>query len=339
VAALLLRRLSNLLLRAALGLVALVWGAWCATAIFFSNLPAQWLRTAACFAFAAGALAWLARGRVRVRPLLQVLAACLLVTIGWHLIPARNDRDWLPEYSRAATATFAGDRVTIHDLRDFDYRQETDFTPRWSERSCDLSKLETLDLAVSNWGLADISHTIVSFGFSDGVHVAVSIETRRENGEPQSALRSLFKQYELIYVVGDERDLIRLRADFRKETIRLYPLRISKEEARILFKDMLERANELAARPEYYNMITQNCTTSLLPHRARIRPWRLRDIRVLLNGRIDEMMYENGAIDTDLPLEEARQLFTVRPGPVDPGSSEEYSKRIRAARATRPSGR
>lgn len=335
----LLRCLSNLLLRAVLGLIALVWGAWSATAIYFSNLPAQWLRTAATVAFVAGALVWLARGRVRVKPLLQVLAACLLVSIGWTLIPARNDRDWLPEYSRTATATFAGDRVTIHDIRDFEYRQENDFTPRWAERSYDLSKLETFELAVSNWGLADISHTIVSFGFSDGAHVDVSVETRRENGEPQTALRSLFKQYELIYVIGDERDLIRLRADFRKETIRIYPLRASKDDVRLFFTDMLERANELAAHPEYYNMITQNCTTSLLPHRARVRPWRLKDIRVLLNGRIDEMMYENGAIDTDLPLEEARQLFTVKPGPVDPGSSEEYSKRIRAPRAAKQSGR
>ena len=321
-----------------LALLAVVWGAWCALAIWFSSLPWGWLREAASVAFVAGSLLWLVRGRFGLRPLLLVLGSCLLVTAGWLLIPASSGRNWMPEYARAATATFAGDRVTIHDLRDFEYRKEFDFTPRWVERIVDLSKLDSVDFAVSNWGLTDISHTIVSFGFSDGKHVAVSIETRREEGEPQTAIRSLFKQYELIYVFADERDLIRLRADFRKETIRLFPLRLAPDEGRILFTSMLERANELAARPEYYNMVTQNCTTSLLPHRARIRPWRLRDLRVLLNGRIDEMLYENGAIDTKLTLEEARASFTVKPGPVDPGSSEDYSKRIRATRANEPSG-
>jgi uncharacterized protein DUF4105 len=338
VASRILRGIGRLLLILPLGLVALGWGAWCAAAIWFSSLPWPWLRATAAVAFVAGSLAWLVHGRFRLRPLLLVLGSCLLVTAGWLLIPASNERNWMPEYSRAATATFAGDRVTIHDLRDFEYRKEFDFTPRWVERSVDLAKIESVDFAVSNWGLADISHTIVSFGFSDGRHVAVSIETRREEGEPQTALRSLFKQYELIYVFADERDLIRLRADFRKETVRLFPLRLAPGEARLLFTDMLERANELAARPEYYNMVTQNCTTSLLPHRARIRPWRLRDLRVLLNGRIDEMLFENGAIDTKLPLEEARARFTVKPGPVDPGTSEEYSRRIRASRASEPPG-
>ena len=312
-----------------LWLVVFGWGAWCTLALWFSNLPGQGLRGAVSVAFVAGSLFGIARERFRLRALRLVLPAFLLVTVYWLLIPASNDRDWMPEYSRPATATFDGDVVMIHDVRDFEYRQEFDFTPRWSERTVRLSQAQSVDLALSNWGIADVSHVILSFGFADGTHVAVSVETRRENGEPQTSVRSLFKQYELVYVVGDERDLIRLRVDFRKETLRLFPLRGTAEEVRTLFRDVMERANRLAAHPEYYNMITQNCTTSLLPHRAQIRPERYGDLRVLLNGRFDELLYERGAIATDLPLDEARRLFTVKPGPVDPGTSIDYSRRIR----------
>jgi hypothetical protein len=327
-----MRRLLRLLLLAPLWLVAFGWGAWCAVAIWFSNLPTAGLRAVASVAFVAGSIAWSVRGRFRPRALLLHTCACLFVTVGWLLIPASNERDWMPEYSRTATAAFVGDVATIHDVRDFEYRGESDFTPRWSERSVKLSEAETLDLVLSNWGLEQIAHVILSFGFKDGTHVAVSVETRRENGEPQTSIRSLFKQYELMYVVADERDVVRLRADFRKETVRLYPLRATPEEVRVVFRDVMERANQLAAHPEYYNMITQNCTTSLLPHRAKVRPWRYGDLRVLLNGRFDELIYEHGAIDTDLPLEEARRKFIVKPGPVDPGSSVQYSERIRPKR-------
>jgi hypothetical protein len=312
-----------------LWLVVLGWGAWCTLALWFSNLPGQGLRGGACVVFVAGSLVWIARERFRLRALRVVLAAFLLVTVYWLLISASNDRDWMPEYSRPATATFDGDAVTIHDVRDFEYRAEFEFTPRWSERTVRLSQAQSLDLALSNWGIADVSHLILSFGFADGTHVAVSVETRRENGEPQTTVRSLFKQYELMYVVGDERDLLRLRADFRKETLRLYPLRATPEEVRTLFREVMERASQLAAHPEYYNMITQNCTTSLLPQRAKIRPERYGDLRVLLNGRFDELLYERGSIATDLPLDEARRLFTVKPGPADPGTSLDYSRRIR----------
>jgi hypothetical protein len=322
----------RLLLLPPLWLVVLGWGAWCTLAIWFSILPGANLRAAASVVFVAGSLAWLARGRFRLRALRVVLAAFLLVTVGWLLMPASNERDWMPEYARTATATFRGDEVAIHDVRDFDYRQEADFTPRWSERTVALSQARTLELVLSNWGIEQVSHTILSFGFADGSHVALSVETRRENGEPQTSLRSLFRQYELIYVIADERDVVRLRADFRKETVRLYPLRATPEEVATVFRDVLERANALAAHPEYYNMLTQNCTTSLLPHRAKVRPWRYGDLRVLLNGRFDELLFEHGAVDTDLPLEEARRRFTVKPGPVDPGSSIEYSQRIRAKR-------
>ncbi len=324
-----MRCVIRLFLLAPLWFLVLGWGTWCTLAIWFSNLPGSSLRAAASVSFVAGTFAWLARGRFRLRSLRLVLGAFLFVTAGWLLIPASNDHDYMPEYSRAATVTFDGDVATIHDLRDFEYRQELDFTPRWSERAVKMSQAESLDLILSNWGLAQISHTIVSFGFKDGTHVAVSIETRRESGEPQTSIRSLFKQYELMYVVADERDLIRLRADFRRETVRLYPLRATADEVRTLFRDVMERANQLASHPVYYNMISQNCTTSLLPHRAKVRPWRYGDIRVLLNARFDELLYENGAIDTDLPLEEARRHFMVTPGPVDPGTSIEYSKRIR----------
>jgi len=154
---------------------------------------------------------------VLVRPMRRALTAFLvlwLVVLAWWLrIPPRADRDWQPDVARVATADIDGDVVTIHNVRDFDYRSDTDFTERWEDRTYDLSRLGGVDLFMSFWGPTLLAHTIVSWEFDDGRHLAVSIETRKERGEVYSALRGFFRQYELYYVVADERDVVRLRTN------------------------------------------------------------------------------------------------------------------------------
>jgi uncharacterized protein DUF4105 len=321
----------GLILLAALAIALML--VWSTLAIYFSNLPGQGLRTAAAAAFGLGWLAAFAFLRRRGRTALWFLLAFAAV-VGWFVwIPASNQRDWAPEYGRAPSADIAGDRVTVHDIRDFDYRSETDFTVRYHDQTYDLKDLQTVDLIKSQWAGPDIVHTMLSFGFRGGAHLAVSAETRRELGEPQGAIRGLFKQYELAYILGEERDLFRLRTTFRKEDVFLYPLKFTPAEVRVVFLDLLARVNQVAAHPEFYNTLTENCTMTLIPLFDKVRrtPKKWFDIRALINGRTDEAVIENGTVALDLPLdlEQAREVCHVNQYVKDHPEADGFSRRIR----------
>ena len=307
----------------------LAW-AWSTLAIYFSNLSGPWVRTIAAGAFAIGFATAFALMPNRRRTAIWFAIAVAAVVVAWIQIPARNDRDWLPEYSRTPTADFQGDVVTIHDVRDFEYRTESDFTVRYETRTYDLSKLQSLDFIKSQWAGPDIAHTMLSFGFEDGEYLTVSVETRRERGEPQSAIRGIFKQYELVYVLGEERDIIRLRTSFRGEDVYLYRMRFTKDQMRTVFLDVLQRANDLARNPEFYNTLTDNCTNSLLPHFISVRPASKSDIRFLLNGQSDAVTYERGSIETMGTLEETRAACHINRFVKDNPDPAGFSERIRA---------
>ena len=319
-------------LRAAAVLAIALMLLWSTLAIYYSNLPSPWMRTAAAAAFGLGFLAAFAFVSRRGRTALWFLLAFAGVVTWFALIPASNQRDWSPEWGRAPRADLVGDRVTVHDIRDFDYRTETDYTVRYHDQTYDLRDLQTVDLLKSQWAGPGIVHTMLSFGWKGGEHLAVSVETRRERGEPQGAIPGLFKQYELIYVLGEERDLIRLRTTFRGEQVYLYPLRFSPAEVRTVFLDLLARVNSLAERPEFYNTLTENCTMTLIPLFDKVRrtPRRF-DIRAILNGQIDEAIIENGTVAIDLPmdLEKAREVCHVNQYVKDHPEAEGFSKRIR----------
>ena len=176
-------------------------------------------------------------------------------------------------------ATRDGDLVTLHNVRNFDYRTEQDFVARYDDRTFDLRQLDAVDLIAVYWAGEAIAHIMVSFGFG-GEHVAFSIETRKEKGEAYSSIAGFFKRYELIYVVGDERDLIGVRTNYRRpeELVYLYRTRMSPENARRLFLEYVEKINQLKEQPEFYNTLTTNCTTdvwcadagAVRPHPARL---------------------------------------------------------------------
>jgi hypothetical protein len=307
----------------------LVW-IWSSLAIYFSNLPGERWRAAAAIIFALGFLAAFVFLPRRGRTAVALLAAFAVVLGWWSSIPASNDRDWLPEYGRAPTADIDGDRVTVHDIRDFDYRTESDFTVRYHDKTYDLKDIESIDLIKSQWAGPDIVHTMLSFGFRGGEYLAVSAETRRERGEPQGAVRGLFKQYELTYILGDESDLVRLRTTFRKEDVYLYRMRASPADARVVFLEVLDKANSLARHPEFYNTLLDNCTLSLIPHFDKVRRTpRHCDIRAFLNGRIDEAGLERGSLLPDLPVEEARKICHVNPFVREHPEADGFSRRIR----------
>jgi hypothetical protein len=238
--------------------------------------------------------------------------------------------------ARTPRATFRGNTVTIENLRNFDYRSETDYIERWETRTYDLDRLRGLDLFLSFWGPTLIAHTIMSWEFDEGPPLAISIETRKEKGESYSAVRGFFRQYELYYVVADERDIIRVRTNYRGERTYLYRLRIPAAPARELLQGYLAEANRLVERPRWYNALTHNCTIAIRKHVQALagdRPW---DWRLLANGHLDELGHERGHIDTSLPFAElkARSDITERAKAAD--KSPDFSQRIREGLPPRP---
>jgi hypothetical protein len=268
-----------------------------------------------------------------VRPLLRGLVVALfpviVVALWWTAIPASNARDWTPDVARTARATFDGSRVTIENVRNFKYRSETDYDQRWETRTYNLDQVEGVDLFLSFWGPTEIAHTIMSWEFDDGQHLAISIETRKQKGESYSAIRGFFRQYELYYVVADERDLIGLRTNHRGEQVYLYRLRASSVQARALLVDYLDEVNQLADHPEWYNALTQNCTTTIRGHVQNIGAGGNLDWRMLANGHLDELLYERGQIDTSLPLEDLRARSNITEKAKAADDSQDFSARLR----------
>ena len=311
-----------------------VWGA---LAIYYSNLPGAGLRTmlAALFAFfGVAVLVWYLFSTKRTRPCVVFLAAFLLLVAWWSTIPPKQDRDWAPEYARLPYATINGDLVTLHNIRNFDYRTETDFTPRYYTKTFDLRQLDSVDVIASYWMGDAIAHIFLSFGFSDKDFISISIETRRQRHQSYSTIAGFFKQYELFYVVADERDLIRLRTNYRKdppEDVYIYRTRAPADNARRLFLDYIREINSLAEKPEFYNALTTNCTTSILTH-ARVNrgdvplSW-----KILLSGYVPQYLYERAAIDTSLPFAELKRRSHINAAAQAADNARDFSQRIRVS--------
>lgn len=247
------------------------------------------------------------------------------------MIPPSNDREWSPDQRVLPRAEFDGSRVTIRNIRNIEYRSTADFTVRHYDRTFDLAALESVWFLVEPFeGLQGPAHTLVSFGFGGNEFVAISVEIRKEIGESFSPLLGVLKRYELMYVVADERDVIKLRSNYRRDTVYLYPVRTTLERQRRMFVEMLERANSLADRPEFYNTLTNTCTTNIVRHVNTIAPRRVPlSYKVLLPAYADELAHSLGLIDSDLPLPEARRRFRINERAERFADDPEFSRRIR----------
>lgn len=259
------------------------------------------------------------------------MAALLPVLLLWFKAEPRNDRDWQTELAVLPYATIEGDRVTLHNIRNFDYRSETDFTPAYYDKTLDLKRLDRADLVASYWMGPAIAHLFLSFGFGED-HLAISIEARKDKGQPYSTLAGFFRQYELIYVVADERDLIRLRTDFRAdppEEVYLYRLQAPAANMRRIFLDYLRAINDLREHPRFYNSLTTNCTTTIMTH-ATVNPGHVPySWKVLLSGYVPEYLYDLGRLDQSLPFEVLRELAHVNAAARAAGASPDFSRLIR----------
>lgn len=264
---------------------------------------------------------WIARG---------VYALALIAAmIWWASIKPSFDHEWAPDVAHIVTGTRDGDIVTLTNVRNFDWRTETEFTPRWETRRYDLSKIESVDLFLSYWSSPAIAHTLVSFGFEDGQHVVFSAEIRKEKGESFSSIGGFFKEFDLALIAADERDIVRLRTNARGEDVYLYPIHMPKAGMQELFLSYLETGNRLASVPTFYNTVTANCTTVVFRLLRALDPALPFDYRILLSGYLPGYIYQNQGLETGLTEAEFRRRAAISVLGIAAGDSPDFSTAIR----------
>jgi hypothetical protein len=247
-----------------------------------------------------------------------------------HAAPS-NFRDWEPDQAVLPYAEISGDEVKVYNIRHCLYLDEKQYAARYYHQTYDLRKLDSVDLFVVPFrGTPSLAHTMLSFGFQGEEYLAISVEVRKEKGETYSPWLGMLGQYELTYVVGDERDLVGLRVNHRKDDVYLYRAKATPEQARSLFLDVMQRVNKLHEEPEFYHTITNNCTTNIAQHVNRLSPSRIPyDPRLLLSGYSDQLAYELGLLDTKLPFKEARRRAEVSDLVRKNADHVDFSARIR----------
>jgi hypothetical protein len=314
-----------------LAIASFLTAAWGSLAIWYRCGAGEPLR--GLLAGAVALFALVAAASIATRPRWFVVglyfASVGLLLAWWTTITPAKDRDWAPDVARNVTATSDGDRLVITNLRNFNWRSETDFDQIWEQRTYSLSHVANVDLIMSYWMGEAIAHTIVSFGFDDGPRIAFSIETRKERGESFSSVAGFFKQYELTIIAADERDVVRLRSNIRGEDVRIYRLRMTPGKAQILLREYLEEANDLAHTPRFYNTLTSNCTTLVFDLTRAVHPGLPFDPRVILSGYLPDYAYALGATDTSMSFTKLRELSRIHDRAVQADDDPDFSTRIR----------
>src|SRR6478609_2558663 len=284
--------------------------AWATLAIYYSNLPWPSVRLGLAIAFVVVSVwvLWLLHHPRRFVIFLVMFAA----VAGWWLtIAPSHDRPWRQEVAVMPRVFVDGDRVRITGVRNFDYRSRNDFTVRYEEREVLLSHLVAIDFYVSYFMEGPVGHTFLSFIFDNAPPLSISIETRPEVGEGFAPIASMFKQFELIYVVGSERDVVGVRTNYRQEPTYLYRLNTSADDARRLLLVYLARINDLADRPEFYHLLTNSCTINIVRYASAAGRGGGFELRHILNGFADSYLYRSGRIDTTLPFDELRRRSLI----------------------------
>lgn len=325
------RRLVTAAGKCALGLLVAGLTGWASLAIYFSNLPWKSFRMFLAAAFAVATLAAFLFFPRRARTLAMFVAAFALVAAGWWTIPPSNSRDWQAGMALLPHADITADTVMIRNIRNFSYRTEADFDAHYYDKTFDLRRLDSVDLIAVYWMGDAIAHIIISFGFGETDYIAFSIEARREKGEEYSSLKGFFKQYEIYYVAGDERDLVRLRTEYRHppEDVYLFRTRATRQEARRLFLDYAAMINRLEQQPEFYNSLLDNCTVDVVRHIRATGGTVGYNWQVLLSGYAPRYAYGLGLLDARMSFDELRKRSYINPRARAIGGDPEFSRRIR----------
>ena len=303
---------------------------WASLAIYYSNAPGKVFRLVLALLFMTfGFWALWLSGNRRIR---WIFTLVFLGVVAWWLsIRPSRDCVWRQEVAVMPRAIVNGDNVRLVGCRNFDYRSTNDFTVQYEDRDLCLTNLVGVDLFVSYWKTGVVGHTFISFCFNNDRPVCISIEVRPEIGKGFSVLPSLFKQFQLIYVVGDERDLVRVRTNFRGEEVYLYHIRVPPEKARQLFLVYLDRINQLAEKPEFYHLLSNSCTINIVRYANAIGRKGGFDYRHLLNGLVDRYLYAKGYVDTSLSFAELRRRSRINEPAQNADTAADFTERIRAS--------
>ena len=310
---------------------------WAVLAVYFGDSDGSNVQTAIAAAFGLfGLVTLVGLGFARWRKRLLVAYSILFVAIlSWWLFAVNpsNERQWQPDVAKLPYAAVDGDIVTVHNIRNFDYRSEFDYSPAYYSKTYDLKKLDGIDIFAVYWMGPAIAHTIMSFNFGDKDYLAVSIEARKELNEGYSTIKGFFRQYELMYIVADERDVIGLRTNYRKnppEEVYLYHLQGPKENARRLFLEYMRKINELHEKPAFYNTLLDNCTTAIW-FNTRVNPGHLPfSWKILLSGYVPEYLYKSGRLDSRIPFDQLQREAHINSVAQAADQSPDFSQRIRA---------
>lgn len=279
-------------------------------------------------AFTAGALIVLWRGSVGLALAGFALAFAILL-IWWASIRPTNQREWADDVAQITRGTIEGRLVTLSNVRNFDWRSNVDYTPRWETRIYDLERLQSVDMVLSYWDGWAIAHMLISFGFEGGQYVAFSVEVRRQKHQTYSEIGGFFKRDGLSIIAADERDVIRVRTNVRGEDDYLYRIRMPLSAMRSLFLGYVEQADNLVATPRFYNTVTVNCTTLVYHMMKRIvgyLPW---SYRLLFTGYLPAYVYRVGGLDQRYTLAQLKTLGRITDRAKQSDRSDTFSEDIR----------
>lgn len=305
--------------------------AWGALAVHFQLSGPIGLAAFAALSLAALMLAFLAsRGRW-VGVWRWMALSAVVIGAWWLTLQPSDTRDWMVDVSRGVTAEPVDGGLLVRNIRNFDWTSETEASAAWYDKVVDPDKITSVDMLLSVWDHPDIAHTLVSFGFEDGQHIVFSAETRKEKGESFSTLGGFFKQFELVLIAADERDIVRLRTDLRQEQVGLYPIDLSPEMRKTLFMAFVNYGNDLAAKPAWYNTLTTNCTTVPYLMVTRFSKKVGLDRRILLPGRLPEYLHELGVLAKGQDIAQTRNRARLGAlGPAGPDGTA-FSRNMRQA--------
>jgi hypothetical protein len=328
------RKIGRVVLAVLVALVTVLSGAWGALALWYQLPVGAAMRTAisAIWVLAVIVLLVLAAVQRSWWPLLGYVVAYALLLGWWSTLKPSNDRIWSDDVAQLLTGKVEGSQITLSNVRNFNWRSDSDYDIHWETRSYDLDRLSSADAVLSYWGSPAIAHAMISFGFDDGSHVVFSVEIRKERSESYTPVGGFFREFETILVAADEHDIIRVRTNVRGEDDYLYPLRMDKPAMRELFLSYVREANELAQKPEFYNTLTSNCTTIVYRMARQISPGLPRDHRLLLTGYLPGYLYDVGVVDRSVSLEQLRERSRITERARQSGPDDDFSRAIRADR-------
>jgi hypothetical protein len=328
-----LKRLAIAAARVLLYFVVGIAWLWCVLALYFYPLAPRWLGAMFALAFAVGTI-YLARNATNQGHALRYFCiAALLVLLVWIVVPPTHNRAWSKLHAVMPQAEFSGDRVTVRNIRKTIHGQGDDYQVQHYDRTYDLNELESVWFGVQYFrSLKTVAHTFISFGFAGGDYLAISVESRRGEGEGFSPLAGFFKQYALIYIAGDEREVIGQRTLGGDDPIYLYPIKADRQQVRAMLLSMLRRANQLSDRPEFYHTLTNNCTTNIVNSFNEIAPiyiWPYSP-RIIFNGFSGHVAYDQNLIDTREPFAAFQARAQINTLARTAADADDFSQQIRA---------